>query len=251
MKIISCNLNGIRSAAKKGLIEFINNEKPDILCIQEIKANKEDLNGEIVDIDGYYLYINSAVKKGYSGVAIYTKIKPIEIMYGLGLKRFDDEGRILELVFCDFRIINLYLPHGGRQKENLPYKLEAYEKIFGKLKDYGDSNIIVTGDFNIAHNGIDLARPKQNQNNIMFSEIERKQIDKIISFGFVDSFRMLNKSPGNYTWWPYAFKAKERNMGWRIDYIFVSNTLLKNIIKADIYPEIDFSDHCPIGLIIK
>lgn len=248
MKIISCNLNGIRSAYKKGLLDFISKEDPDIICFQEVKANVADLPEELLSLDGYNFYLNSAIKKGYSGVAIYAKQKPIKIDSVLGIDRFDNEGRFLELEYPEFTILNLYFPHGGRQKENLKYKLNVYEKIFERAKQLKDKNVILIGDFNIAHNEIDLARPKQNKNNIMFSEIERLQIDKLIDLGFVDSFRHLSKEGGNYTWWPYAFNAKERNMGWRIDYCFVSKELSKNIKSAKIYNDIIMSDHCTVGL---
>jgi exodeoxyribonuclease III len=248
MKIISCNVNGIRSACRKGFVDFINKEKPDIVCLQEIKANKEDFPIQILNLQNYYSYINSAEKKGYSGVAVFAKEKPISVNKKVGLERFDKEGRLLELECPNFKILNLYLPHGGRQKENLDYKLEAYKKLFSKLKRLKNENVILIGDFNIAHNEIDLARPKQNMNNIMFTPEERKQIDNLLNLGFVDSFRKINDKPGNYTWWPYAFGAKEKNMGWRIDYAFVSKNLYKKIKKVNIYSEVDFSDHCPIEL---
>lgn len=248
MKIISCNLNGIRSAYKKGLLDFILKENPDIICFQEIKANINDLPSELLNLDGYNLYLNSAVKKGYSGVAIFTKLKPIVIDSILGLDRFDNEGRFLELEYPEFTILNLYFPHGGRQKENLDYKLDVYRMITRRLEDLKDKNVILIGDFNIAHNEIDLARPKQNKNNIMFSEIERAQIDKLVKLGFIDSFRYLNNEEGNYTWWPYAFNAKERNMGWRIDYCFVSEKLANSIKDPKIYSDVILSDHCPIGV---
>ena len=251
MKIISCNVNGIRSAYKKGLIDFVKKEDPDIFCLQEIKAKKEDLNDELLNISGYSLFINSADKKGHSGVAIYTKVKPNFINKKLDLERFDSEGRLLELEFFDFTIFNLYIPHGGRQKENLDYKLQVYQKLINRIKNLTTKNIILIGDFNIAHTEIDLARPKQNKNNIMFTLEERSQINKLIDLGFVDSFRCKNKETDNYTWWPYAFNARVRNMGWRIDYIFTSNGLLEKINKTNIYSEIIMSDHCPIGLNLK
>lgn len=248
MKIISCNVNGIRSAYKKGLIEFINKQKPDVFCLQEIKADEASLPEELLNIVGYSLCLNSATKKGYSGTAIYSKDSPTLINKKLGIDRFDGEGRIIELNYGDITIINVYIPHGGRQKENLDYKLDVYSKLIEKLISLKNKKVIVIGDFNIAHEEIDLARPTQNKNNIMFTAEERKQIDRIIDLGFVDSFRALDKTTGNYTWWPYAFNAKERNMGWRIDYIFVSKEVSNNMKNAKIYSECNFSDHCPIGL---
>lgn len=248
MKIISCNLNGIRSAYKKGLLDFILKENPDIVCFQEVKANLADLPEKLLNLDGYNLYLNSAVKKGYSGVAVYSKSKPVVVDSVLGLERFDNEGRFLELEYPDFTLLNLYFPHGGRQKENLDYKLDTYQMITRRLEGLKYKNVILIGDFNIAHNEIDLARPKQNKNNIMFSEIERLQIDKLTALGFVDSFRHLNKEDNNYTWWPYAFNARERNMGWRIDYCFVSKELARNIKSVKIYRDVVLSDHCPVGI---
>jgi exodeoxyribonuclease-3 len=248
MKVISCNLNGIRSAYKKGLLDFIARESPDVICFQEVKAGLVDFPDELLTIDGYNLYLNSAVKKGYSGVAVYSKLKPVVVDSILGFDRFDNEGRFLELEYPGLTILNLYFPHGGRQKENLDYKLDVYRMIMRRLKDLKNKNVMLVGDFNIAHKEIDLARPKQNKNNIMFSEIERLQIDKLLDLGFTDSFRYLNKDGGNYTWWPYAFNAKERNMGWRIDYCFVSKELFKNIKSAKIYSDVVLSDHCPVGI---
>jgi exodeoxyribonuclease-3 len=248
MKIISCNVNGIRSACKKGFVDFINNEKPDIFCFQEIKAGEENFPAELLNLSNYYLFINPAGKKGYSGVAILTKEKPISVNKKIGLERFDKEGRLLELEFPGFTILNFYFPHGGRLKENFDYKLEAYKKLFSKLKRLKKEKVILIGDFNIAHSEIDLARPSQNKNNIMFTPEEREQIDNLLGLGFVDSFRKKNMKSGNYTWWPYAFNAKERNLGWRIDYAFVSKKLSKKIKRARIYPNVNFSDHCPIGL---
>jgi exodeoxyribonuclease-3 len=249
MKIVSCNVNGIRAANKKGLLDFINDEKPDILCLQEIKANREDIPDELQNINSYQLITNCANKKGYSGVAVYTKTAPISVKDKLELERFDSEGRMLQLEYPDFTLINLYFPHGGRNKENLEYKLAVYDKFFEKLEKLKDENVIIIGDFNIAHRDIDLARPKQNQNNIMFTPAERQQIDKLIDLGFVDAFRMFNSKNGNYTWWPYAFDARARNMGWRIDYCFVSKSLAGKLQGATIYSDASyFSDHCGVGV---
>lgn len=251
MKIISCNVNGIRSALKKGLVGFVENEQPDILCLQEVKCASSDIPEELRNLSSYSLFLNCANKKGYSGVAVYTKQKPIKVDSILGIDRFDGEGRFLELEYPEFTILNLYFPHGGRQKENLEYKLNVYEKIFERTQQLKNKNVILIGDFNIAHSEIDLARPKQNKNNIMFSQVERDQIIKLIDMGFIDSFRKFNKETENYTWWPYAFDARNRNMGWRIDYCFVSGGMTEKISNASIYPDMCFSDHCPIGVEIK
>jgi len=244
MKIISWNVNGIRSVHKKGFLEWFKKEKADIVCLQETKAQKEQIPDDLINLKNYHFYSNQAVKKGYSGVAVWTKQLPIKVDYKLGLKRFDQEGRILKLEYPDFTLINLYLPHGGRNKENLAYKLECYAKLLSFLKK--TKNTILVGDFNIAHQEIDLARPKNNKNNIMFTPEERKQIDNLISLGFTDTFRKFNQKPGNYTWWPYFVNARDRNLGWRIDYCFTSKGL--RIKDAFILNKVKGSDHCPIGI---
>ena len=248
MKIISWNINGIRAVYKKNFLKWLMATNADIVCLQEIRAQKEQIPSDLLELKDYYFYFNQAVKKGYAGVAVYTKQKPLKVEYKLGLKRFDQEGRILKLEYSDFTLINLYFPHGGRQKENLNYKLEVYRYLFNYLKRIKDKNVILVGDFNIAHQEIDLARPKQNQNNIMFTPEERKQIDKIINSGFVDTFRKFNKEGKNYTWWPYFVNARERNLGWRIDYIFVSKRLVPKPRDAFILSKVMGSDHCPIGI---
>lgn len=263
MKIISWNVNGLRAVyknlslrsrtllpkgSKRNFLKWLQKSKADIVCLQEIKALSEQLQPELIKPKNYYSYFNSAVKKGYSGVAVYAKEKPIKIERKIGMKRFDEEGRILKLEYPNFVLINLYLPHGGRQKENLDYKLKVYKKLFNYLKKFGNKKIIIAGDFNIAHQEIDLARPKQNKNNIMFTSRERKQIDKIIKLGFTDTFRKFHKKGGQYTWWPYFVNARERNLGWRIDYIFTSKILIPKLKKAFILSKIKGSDHCPIGI---
>lgn len=251
MKIISWNVNGIRAIEKKGFLKWFQNENPDILCLQEVKAQDGQIPKELVGLKNYYTFFNFAQKKGYSGVAVFTKQKPISIKNKIGMKRFDEEGRILQLEYKDFILINLYLPHGGRQKENLPYKLEVYKNLFKHLGGFKNKKIILLGDFNIAHQEIDLARPKENKNNIMFTQEERINIDKMVNFDLIDTFRHFNKSGGNYTWWPYFASARLRNLGWRIDYVFVSKLLMKRIKKAFILSGVLGSDHCPVGVILK
>ena len=248
MKIISWNVNGIRAAVKKGFLEWFQKTKADIICLQEIRADLKQMPANLVKPYGYYAYFNTARKKGYSGVAVYTREKPLKVEYKLGMKRFDQEGRILNLEYKNFTLINIYLPHGGRQKENLDYKLKVYQYLLNYLKENKNKCIILTGDFNIAHQEIDLARPKQNYNNTMFTAEERKQIDRIISMNFIDSFRVFNKKSGNYTWWANFANARNRNLGWRIDYVFVSQKLMPNLKKAFILPKVKGSDHCPVGI---
>ena len=248
MKIISWNVNGLRAAYKKGFLDWLNKSEADIVCLQELRAEPEQLAPELINPGDYQSFFNPAVKKGYAGTAIYTKEKPLTIEKEIEMERFDQEGRILKLKYPEFDIVNFYLPHGGRQKENLDYKLEVYDFLLNQLEKIKDESVILIGDFNIAHKEIDLARPKDNRNNIMFTPEEKKQIDRIIKLGFVDTFREFHKEGGHYTWWPYFVNARERNLGWRIDYVFASESLTPRVKKAFILPEVMGSDHCPIGI---
>lgn len=248
MKIISWNVNGLRAVYKKNFLKWLEKSGADIACLQEIKAKIEQLPSDLINPKGYFSYFNPATRPGFWGVGVYVRRKPLKIEKVMGLERFDKEGRILKLKYPDFTLINLYTPHGGRQKENLDYKLEVYKYLLNYLKKIKDENIILIGDFNVAHQEIDLARPKNNQNNIMFTPEERKQIDKIIDLGFTDTFRKFNKEGGNYTWWPYFVNARERNLGWRIDYTFTSKTLTPKLKNAFILHKVMGSDHCPIGI---
>ncbi|MDD3098594.1 MAG: exodeoxyribonuclease III [Candidatus Pacebacteria bacterium] len=248
MKIISWNINGLRSIYKKGFLKWLKEVDADILCLQETRVQWEELSADFLNLKNYNIYFSQSSKKGYAGVAIYTKEKPLLVEKKLGLQRFDKEGRILKIKYSNFTLINLYLPHGGRSKENLPYKLKVYNQLLKYLEKIKNEKFILTGDFNIAHQEIDLARPEENKNNIMFTQKEKDQIEKIIGLGFKDSFRMFNQEGGNYTWWPYFANARARNLGWRIDYIFVSNSFSKNIKNAFILNNITGSDHCPVGI---
>ena len=248
MKIISWNVNGIRAVYKKGFLDWLESTRADFVCLQETKAQPEQLSPDLIKTKNYQARFSSAIKKGYSGVAIYSKTEPERVNNALGLKRFDEEGRILEVKYPDFTLINFYIPHGSRDKENLKYKLEVYKNLFKYLKKIKDKNIVLVGDFNIAHNEIDLARPKDNKDNIMFTPEERRQIDKLIDMGFIDTFREFNKEAGNHTWWSYMRNDRDRNIGWRIDYIFVSESLRPKLKKAHIFSQVTGSDHCPIGI---
>ncbi len=251
MKIISWNVNGLRAVYKKNFLKWLTETDADIICLQEIKIQKDTLPSDLVRPKNYHSYFNFAVKKGYSGIAVYSKNKPLKVNYKLGVERFDKEGRSLRLKYPNFTLINLYFPHGGRQKENLEYKLEVYDYFLNYLKKTKGEKLILIGDFNIAHKEIDLARPKQNQKNIMFTPEERKQIDKIVELDFTDTFRKFHKEGGRYTWWPYFANARERNLGWRIDYSFISKTLNIKLKKAFIISGVLGSDHCPIGIEIN
>lgn len=251
-KILSWNVNGLRAVYKKNFLAWLKSGRADIVCLQEIKSQPDQLPVELLNQPGYFVYMNSGQRKGYAGVLIFTKEKPKKVNTKLGLKRFDEEGRFLELHYRDFILTNFYLPHGGRQKENLPYKLEVYDYLLKKyLPVIKDRNVILIGDFNIANSEIDLARPKENKNNIMFTAEERQRIDGILGLDFMDTFRFFSKEGGRYTWWPYFAKARERNLGWRIDCAFISKPLLPQLKNAFINPDVMGSDHCPIGLEIN
>lgn len=248
MRIVSWNVNGLRSVIRKGFLEWMKKEDPDILCLQEIKIQENELPFDLIYLDNYQSFFNSSYKKGQSGVAVYSKEAPILVNKSLELSRFDKEGRMLELKFSEFTLLNLYIPHGGRDKHDLNYKLQVYIQLIRNLEEEKDENVILIGDFNIAHEDIDLARPDQNRDNIMFTPAEKFQIDRILHLGFLDSFRELNKEAGNYTWWPYYRDARKRNLGWRIDYAFVSKSLAPKLKNAFILKDVLGSDHAPIGV---
>lgn len=248
MKLISWNVNGLRSVSKKGFDLWFNQVNADIVCLQEIKLQEKQFLGNLANHIGYFSYLNCAQKKGYSGVAVFTKEKPLSMETKLGLDRFDNEGRIMRLDYENFVLLNLYLPHGARDKSNLAYKLLAYQYLFKYLENLKKKKIILIGDFNIAHKDLDLARPKENQKNTMFTSNERRQLDKLIDLGFIDTFRYFHQEVGNYTWWPYFANARQRNLGWRIDYSFISKNLTPQLKKAFILPKVLGSDHCPIGI---
>lgn len=246
-KIITLNLNGIRSAFRKNFDKYIDEQDADILCFQEVKLPIDIIPEGIVK-EGYNMYTSFASKNGYSGVMCLTKEKPISVVNKLGFDRFDNEGRILILEFVSYVLINVYIPHGGRQKENLEYKLEVYKYLLEYLKTIKSKNVILIGDFNIAHTELDVENSKSNMNNIMFTPEERQQISNILDLGYVDSFRIHNKDKGYYTWFPYSFDAKNRNMGWRLDYLFVTENLGQAVSEVAIDKSASFSDHCPVIL---
>ena len=248
MKIISWNVNGIRSIFSKNFISSMNMLAPDIICLQEIKAVKDQFPEELVDFTGYKLFVNSADKKGYSGVAIYTKVAPVSVSDKLGHTRFDSEGRFLRLDFDDFSLINVYIPNGSRDKSNFEYKFEIYDLLIEYLKKNSDINFVIVGDFNVAHEEIDLASPKENVNNTMFTPAERDKLQMVYDLGYIDTFRLLNKEGDNYSWWAYFRQLRERNIGWRIDYAFVSPGLKDKVGGAFIEKEVLGSDHCPVGI---
>ncbi|EJO5346619.1 exodeoxyribonuclease III [Clostridium botulinum] len=253
MRIYSWNVNGLRAIAKKNFIEWIGEENPDILCIQETKLQENQLEDKIKNIEGYYSYFSFAEKKGYSGVATYTKQEPISVKHGIGIEKFDLEGRILITEFKDFTLLNIYFPNGQRDEERLQYKLEFYEALFNYCDELvkEGKKLVICGDYNTAHNEIDLKNPKANAKTSGFLRIERDWLDKIIERGYTDTFRNMNPDKIKYSWWSYRFKARERNAGWRLDYHFVSNNLLDRVENTEILNEVYGSDHCPVMLELK
>lgn len=253
IRLLSWNVNGIRAIYKKGFLDWFKKANPDILCLQETKAHPDQLVDELKDVNGYESFFSSAEKKGYSGVVTYTKMKPMEVKHGIGISKFDSEGRFIITEFKEFILFNIYFPNGKASKERLQYKMDFYDAFLKHCKNLlkKDKKIIVCGDVNTAHQEIDLARPKENSQTSGFLPEERKWIDKFIAAGFLDTFRMFNKEPGNYTWWDMITRARERNVGWRIDYFYAGENLKNNIISASIHSTVMGSDHCPIELELK
>ncbi len=254
MKIYSWNVNGFRAVIKKGFWDWLNSCKGDIVLIQEIKAEISQIpKKELEKRDGYnFIWNSSKKKKGYSGVAVFYKNKPIRYSLEFPEKKFAGEGRVIELEYDDFYLFNIYFPNGQMSEERLKFKLDFYDYFLDYVEKLRKNKpIIVGGDFNTAHTEIDLANPKENSNRSGFLPIERAWIDKFIATGYVDTFRIFDKSPGKYTWWSYRFNARKKNIGWRIDYFFVSKELLPRVKNAWIEDKIMGSDHCPIGLEIE
>jgi len=248
LKIYSWNVNGLRAVAKKGFLDFIQVENPDIICIQETKIQEATLSEELKNLEGYKSYFSFAEKKGYSGVATYTKEEPISVKYGLGIQRFDVEGRVVETEFKSFILLNIYFPNGQRDEERLNYKLEFYDALLEYCNDLVNKGkkLLICGDYNTAHTPMDIKNAKANEKTSGFLPIERAWLDKFISNGYSDTFRVLNPDAVEYSWWSYRFNARTNNTGWRIDYHFVSNNLLPQVTKATIATEVMGSDHCPI-----
>ncbi|MEM0493149.1 MAG: exodeoxyribonuclease III [Candidatus Thermoplasmatota archaeon] len=253
-RLISWNVNGIRAADKKGLYRWFQSESPDILCLQEIKADLSQLPPHLKNTPGYYSYYNPAARRGYSGVAVFTKYKPIMVKTGFGIKEFDSEGRILIMEYPRFTLFNIYFPNGKQNQERLDYKLRFYDAFLDyvdRVKKEG-SDIIVCGDFNTAHRAIDLARPRENEKISGFLPVERAWIDRFIEHGYIDTFRYFHSDEqGAYTWWDIKSHARERNVGWRIDYFFVNKEFISNVKSSFILKDVQGSDHCPVGITLK
>lgn len=250
LKLLSWNVNGYRAALKKGFGDFLLGSGADILGLQEVKACPEQLGEGDADFKGYGSAWNCAERKGYSGVAAFFKKQPLEITKGFGEPRFDSEGRVLTLAYEEFYLLNVYFPNGGQGPERLKYKLDFYEAFLDHIEALRKTGkaVIFCGDVNTAHNEIDLARPKENVENSGFMPIERAWLDKITGKGWVDTFRTFHPEPGQYSWWDYKTKARERNVGWRIDYFFINKEKASLVKDAFILPEVQGSDHCPVGV---
>ena len=253
MKLYSWNVNGIRAAEKKGFLNWLDEVQPDILCVQETKANIDQLGSSLIKDHGYHTFWHSAEKAGYSGVATFSKEKPHFVQQGLGIDRFDSEGRVLISEHDNFLLYNIYFPNGQKDDIRLNYKLDFYDELLPIINEQVESgvNVIVTGDWNTAHHPIDLARPKENVKTSGFMPIEREKLDEYIESGWVDTFRHFHPDPERYTWWTYRFGARQRNIGWRIDYFFVNESFVSEVEDAEIHEDVMGSDHCPVSITIQ
>ena len=247
LKLLSWNVNGVRAAIKKGAMKALNAIDADFVCLQELKAKPEQIPADLMEWEGYFPYINSAERPGYSGVAVFAKNKALAVDHGIGEERFDSEGRTLILEYEDFKLINCYFPNGGNGPERLQFKMDFYER-FRQLAAASEKPLIVCGDVNTAHKEIDLARPKANEAHTGFLPMERAWIDSFLAEGFIDTFRMFHDDGGHYSWWDMKTRARERDVGWRIDYFFVSESMRSKVTDAYILPEVLGSDHCPVLL---
>lgn len=249
MKIISWNVNGIRAALKKGLEDYIQQENPDIFCLQETKAHPEQVDEVFSDYEAYW---NSAQRKGYSGTAIFTRKKPLNVSLEFDGADPNNEGRVITMEFKDYYLVTVYTPNAQRELTRLDLRVQwdqAFLKYLKKLEK--TKPVIFCGDLNVAHTEIDLANPKPNRGNAGFTDEEREGFSNFVNAGFIDSFREFNPDPGHYTWWSYRMNARERNIGWRIDYFCLSPDLKSQLKEAFIRPEIHGSDHCPVGIVLK
>ncbi len=247
MKLISWNVNGLRAIYKKGFLDFFNEIDADIFCIQETKMQEGQIE---LDLPEYEQYFNSAERKGYSGTAIFTKIKPEKVTYGIGIEKHDKEGRVITLEFKKFYFVGCYTPNSGRDLARLGYRMEWEEDFKEYLKKLDKNKpVILCGDLNVAHKEIDLKNPKTNRKNAGFTDEERNKMTKLQEAGFTDTYRKLYPNRENaYTWWSYMGRAREKNVGWRIDYFLTSEKINSKIKETYIYDKIMGSDHCPIGL---
>lgn len=249
-RMVSWNVNGLRACMTKGFMDFFNNVSADIFCLQETKLQGDQIS---LELDGYLQYWNYADKKGYSGTAIFTRLKPLAVTYGIGMEEHDSEGRVITLEFEDYYFINVYAPNAKKELERLDYRMKWEDDFRCYLSELdGKKPVIFCGDLNVAHKEIDLKNSSSNKNNAGFTPQERGKFTELLAAGFIDSFRYLYPDKkGAYTWWSYMFKAREKNAGWRIDYFCVSERISCKIAGAEIYQDVMGSDHCPVGLVIS
>ena len=247
--LLSWNVNGIRAVEKKGFINTIKQMNPDIIGIQETKAQENQLSQELLNIEGYQSFWNSAEKKGYSGVAVYTKEPPLSVSKGINSPEHDNEGRAITLEYNNYFLVNLYFPNAQDKLKRIDYKIQFNDALLTYANQLRKKKtVILCGDFNVAHKPIDLANPKRNEKNAGYSPQERAWFSKFIESGYVDTFRTFNDQPKQYTWWSYRFNARAKNVGWRIDYFCVDKNSIDQVKDACIYSDIMGSDHCPVGI---
>ncbi|MCK9357994.1 MAG: exodeoxyribonuclease III [Dehalococcoidia bacterium] len=253
MRLISWNVNGIRAAAKSGLLDVLRGAGADALCLQETRAHPDQVVSSLREPEGYSSFWAFAERRGYSGVALFSRVLPVEVTTGLGVPRFDAEGRVLIARYPQFLLFNVYFPNGKMNAERLQYKLDFYEEFLSRLVDLRrrGERIVVCGDYNTAHKEIDLSHPKNNVKVSGFLPEERAWMDRLTAHGFIDTFRMFHSDGGHYTWWDMRTRARERNIGWRLDYFFVSDNLAGAVRDAAILPEVGGSDHCPVSLTLE
>jgi len=253
VKLLCWNVNGIRAVLKHGFLEWLAKESPDALCLQETKATPDDLPEVLLKPAGYCAYWNYPEKKGYAGVATFSKEQPLKVQKGFGAPSFDKEGRVIVSEHPGFTLFNVYFPNGKKDAERLKFKMGFYEAFLSYIEPLRKKGgkLVICGDYNTAHKEIDLARPKENSKVSGFLPEERAWMDRLVSLGYVDTFRLFNKEPGQYSWWDIKTRARERNVGWRIDYFFVTANLLPHVVKAGIMSEVTGSDHCPVSLVLR
>ncbi|SRR5579875_297448 len=253
IRLACWNVNGLRAISRKGFFDWLQAEKPDLVALQETKISGDQLTAALTAPPGYVSYWSHAERRGYSGVAIYTRHKPLTVTEGMGVARFDCEGRVLAADYGDFLLVTVYAPNGKSGEERLAYKLSFYDAFLryaGKLERQG-KKLIICGDFNTAHKPVDLARPKDNENVSGFLPVERAWMDRFVKAGYLDTFREFDCRPHNYTWWHMVTGARQRNVGWRIDYFFASLTLKDKLQDAGISAQVLGSDHCPVTLTLS
>ena len=255
MKIISWNINGIRASVKKGFIDWVGAAKADVICLQETKADVDKIPNEVKELEGYHTFWHSCIlKSGYSGVGVISRLQPVNVNEKIGVEEFDVEGRILEIDYGSFTLYNVYFPNGSSDHKRVPYKLRFYDTLFKRCADQrkAGKKIVVTGDFNIAHKEIDLARPKENQKTTGFLPEERVKLDELAADGWLDSFREYHPDEaGQYSYWDQITRARDRNVGWRIDYHWITSDLRPALKNSFISQDVMGSDHCPVGIVLN